>query len=75
MHKLKAHGIGHPSGYEEANLEAKKFTCDCYDNMFPYTLRKYTKASINILQDTCSFNNPPELFDDLLVETVQLTLH
>jgi hypothetical protein len=33
------------------------------------------EASINIIQDTYSFDDPPELLGDLVVKAVQFTLH
>jgi hypothetical protein len=33
------------------------------------------EASINIIQDTYSFDDPPKLLGDLAVEAIQSTLH
>jgi hypothetical protein len=33
------------------------------------------EASINIIEDTYSFDDPPKLLGDLVVKAVQFTLH
>jgi hypothetical protein len=43
--------------------------------MYSFTSLESYEASINIIQDTCSFNDPPKLLGDLVVEAVQCTLH
>ena len=43
--------------------------------MYSVTSLGSYEASINIIQDTYSFDDPPKLFGDLVVEAVQCTLH